>query len=440
MKDTIYAISTPLGKGGIGIIRISGNLSVETAGRVFEARGTANTAEKLANNPMKLIFGFFHAEDFDDKGYAVYIPESVSYTGEDTVELYPHGGIRIMTGIMDALRADGVRPAEAGEFTLRAYLGGKMSLADAEGVADMINATSAAGIRAAYRLMQGGLAEKINGIKSELLDAIATLEASLDYPDETEDEIPPALDVVIPSVNEKINALVKTSRRGRIAKCGVNVVIAGAPNVGKSSLLNAILGENRAIVTEVAGTTRDTVTGSAEIKGVLFNFSDTAGLRDSEDKVESIGIARAREAVEGADVVIQVLDATGEKSIIGLPKDRVSITVYNKCDLFCPKAEQGEFILSAKTGQGVDTLVSALGDMFLSGDIESGDVLTSERHISALYRAKSALESAIQHKNSSIDCVLIDLRESYDALGEITGDTATEDIVSAIFEKFCVGK
>lgn len=438
---TIVAISTPIGAGGIGIVRVSGQDARKIADAVFFKKGQG-VGNILKENPLKMTFGTFQGDGFTDKGYAVFFPANNSFTGEDTVEFYLHGGVRIMQGAVSTIIEKGAVPAEAGEFTKRAYLNGRMSLSDAEGVADMIHAESSAGIRAAYRMMQGGVASKINEIMDDLLTVLATLEASLDYPEEMEDEIMPALDNALPGVLTRVRTLAQSFYMGRIAKHGVDVVIAGEPNVGKSSLLNALVGENRAIVTDVAGTTRDTVTARAEVGGVMLNLTDTAGLRDSDDLVESIGVERALKAIEGADVVVYVLDGTKDTT----PEDIVTkgkvIYVYNKCDKdgFSAKTEgDNVFKVSAMKGIGVDRLALAIASVYEEGAYDS-DLITSQRHVSALKSAISSIEHAISHKNDTIDCVLIDLREAYNYLGEITGATATEDIVDSIFSKFCVGK
>lgn len=438
---TIVAISTPIGAGGIGIVRVSGQDARKIADAVFFKKGQG-VGNILKENPLKMTFGTFQGDGFTDKGYAVFFPANNSFTGEDTVEFYLHGGVRIMQGAVSTIIEKGAVPAEAGEFTKRAYLNGRMSLSDAEGVADMIHAESSAGIRAAYRMMQGGVASKINEIMDDLLTVLATLEASLDYPEEMEDEIMPALDNALPGVLTRVRTLAQSFYMGRIAKHGVDVVIAGEPNVGKSSLLNALVGENRAIVTDMAGTTRDTVTARAEVGGVMLNLTDTAGLRDSDDLVESIGVERALKAIEGADVVVYVLDGTKDTT----PEDIVTkgkvIYVYNKCDKdgFSAKTEgDNVFKVSAMKGIGVDRLALAIASVYEEGAYDS-DLITSQRHVSALKSAISSIEHAIEHKNDTIDCVLIDLREAYNSLGEITGATATEDIVDSIFSKFCVGK
>lgn len=441
---TIAAVSTPAGAGGIGIVRVSGEDALAIADAVFvcNSRQGKSTRDALSAAPLTMNFGKFVAEDFCDRGYAVYFPASKAYTGEDTVEFYLHGGVRIMRGALDECLRRGARLAERGEFTKRAFLAGRMSLADAEGVADMINAESAAGLRAAYRLMDGSVARAINTVQAELLDVITGLEAVLDYPEETEDEVLPPLAENVRKVLGDVTALLATARQGRMAKHGITAVLAGEPNAGKSSLFNALLGDNRAIVTPVAGTTRDTVEGSVECDGVRINLVDTAGLRNSSDAVESEGIARALRAAEHADVVVLVLDTTTENSRDYDFGDVPVFRVRNKCDLTsyaCPRMF-GCYAVSAKEGVGVDELRRGIAALYREGKTQGGEIITSERHLSALYRVKNALESAVENIDDTADCVLVNLREAYDALGEITGSTASEAVVESVFSKFCVGK
>lgn len=442
--STIAAVSTPVGAGGIGILRVSGEDAIAVADAIFIS-GDKSAGETLRANPRKMVFGTFGAEDFCDKGYAVYFPAREAYTGEDTVEFYLHGGVRIMRGALDAALRHGAVMAKRGEFTLRAYLAGRMSLADAEGVADMINAESAAALRAAYRQMEGSLTRAVDAVLDELLDIMSGLEAVLDYPEETEDEVLPPLEGRVRAVLGRVDALLATAATGDMAKHGVTAVLAGKPNAGKSSLMNALLGRDRAIVTDIPGTTRDILEGSVECDGVKINIVDTAGLRESADRVESEGVRRALDAAQHADVVLYVLDTTapdGEDwEVPDFGGTRV-FTVRNKCDLtsfMCPRM-YGCFAVSAKDGTGVDGLLHAVAALYREGETADGEVITSERHKDALYRAKRALESAVLQINATTDCVLIDLREAYDALGEITGRTASEDVVNDIFDKFCVGK
>ncbi len=452
--STIAAISSPIGAGGIGIVRVSGEDSLGIADAIFSfsSKSTANSNPsndgalscKTSQNwtPLYMHFGTFDAGDFCDKGYAVYFPAGRSYTGEDTVEFYLHGGVRIMQGALEALLKKGAVMAKNGEFTKRAFLNGRLSLADAEGVIDMINAESVAGVRAAYRLMQGNVSKSINMILDRLETLIATLEATLDYPDEMEDEVLPVLPSEVKSLLDMVDTLISSSRAGRLAKHGINVALAGNANAGKSSLMNALLKEDRAIVTEIAGTTRDTIEDSFECDGVRINLVDTAGIRQSEDKVESIGIERAIKAFDGADVILHIIDTTSNEEQNIDFGDKLVFEVFNKCDVshFAKECGKHEFLLSAKTGEGIDNLAHSIAKLFADCSTQGGEIITSARHVSALYQAQNALKHAILSLDDTIDCTLIDLREAYDALGEITGKTATEDVVDSIFSRFCVGK
>lgn len=450
--STIAAISSPIGAGGIGIVRVSGEDALGIADAIFSFCGSQKNAEDSRENiaeaskqkwePLHMNFGTFDAGEFCDKGYAVYFPKGRSYTGEDTVEFYLHGGVRIMQGALDALIKQGAVMAKNGEFTKRAFLNGRLSLADAEGVIDMINAESVAGVRAAYRLMQGNVSRHIDELLSELETLIATLEATLDYPDEMEDEVLPSLPDAIERLRVAVDALIASSKAGRLAKYGVSVALAGNANAGKSSLMNALLKEERAIVTEIAGTTRDTIEDSFECDGVRINLVDTAGIRDSEDTVESIGIERAKRAFEGADVVLHIIDTTSDEGQEIAFGDKPVFVVYNKCDAsgFDKVCGRNEFLISAKTGRGVDELAHALAKLYTDSSVQGGEIITSQRHVSALYQAQKALKEAALSLNDTIDCTLIELREAYDALGEITGRTATQEVVDSIFSRFCVGK
>lgn len=449
--STIAAISSPIGAGGIGIVRVSGNEALRIADAIFIFAHNKASADvsfvmpegvKQQWTPLFMNYGTFDAGEFCDKGYAVYFPAKRAYTGEDTVEFYLHGGVRIMQGALDALLRNGAVMAKNGEFTKRAFLNGRLSLADAEGVIDMINAESAAGVKAAYRLMQGEVSKKIDSTLDSLETLISTLEATLDYPDEMEDEVLPDLEKSVRGIHDDICALIATAKTGKIAKYGINVVLAGNTNAGKSSLMNALLKDDRAIVTDIAGTTRDTVEESFECDGVRINLIDTAGIRESDDLVESKGIERAKRAFEGADVILHVVDTLGVDDKDWQFGDALVFEVFNKCDEsgFDKPLADNQFAISAKTGKGVDELAHAIADLYKQDKVEGGELITSKRHVSALYQAKSALESAIASIDNTIDCTLIDLRNAYDALGEITGRTATQDVVDGIFSRFCVGK
>ena len=296
---TIAAISTPLGKGGIGIVRLSGEDSLTIADKVF-------TAESFSISDVKanyMYFGYFKGSDFSDKGYMVYFKAPKSFTGEDTVEFQLHGGIRLLEGVVNECVKYGAVPAERGEFTKRAFLNGKLMLSDAEGIIDMINADSAASLRAGFRLMQGYLAKEVVSLERELTDLISSLEASLDYPEEMEDEVLPEIPKIKNSVGSRLEKLKNTASTGKIIKEGIDVALIGEANVGKSSLLNRLVGKDRAIVTDVAGTTRDVIEVFAEYEGVKINFIDTAGIRESDDLVEKFGIEKSKETAKPMEII-----------------------------------------------------------------------------------------------------------------------------------------
>lgn len=442
---TIVAIATPLGAGGIGIVRISGEDALQIAKHIF-AVGNSKQNEKFGDEPNRLCYGKISGEDFSDKGYAVFFKAPNSFTGEDVVELQLHGGVRILDGIVRNAINFGAVPAEKGEFSKRAFLNGKISLSDAEGIIDMINAESASAVRAAYRLMDGSFASDILDIEKSLYMLISGLEASLDYPEEMEDEILPQILPECEKASEFIEKMINTAKVGRIAKNGINVALVGDPNVGKSSLLNAILKRERAIVTNIAGTTRDTVSESFEYKGVRMNFVDTAGIRESSDKIEKLGIERSISEIEKADLVLHVVDSTQDnvdENLEKIIKDKKVFKVFNKCDLLDLeiKKQENKFFISAKNIDGIDLLLDSIYELYANEGLQSGEVVTSERHLSSLMRAKVSLENAKRGCGFvSTDCILIDLKTAVDSLGEITGTSANEEIIDEIFSRFCVGK
>jgi len=427
--DTICAISTPPGNGGIGIVRLSGKDALEIALSVFDAGS-------FSIEPKKMHFGTFNGSEFKDKGYLVYFKAPASFTGEDVVEFHLHGGMRLLKGVIADLLAKGARLAENGEFTKRAFLNGKLSLADAEGVINMISAERAASLRAAYRLMKGELTEKIEDIESEIYDLASSLEASLDYPAEMEDEVLPLSEEVLSRSLDKIRALLKSFKAGRRAKNGVNVVLTGEVNAGKSSLMNAFLGFERTIVTDIPGTTRDIVTETLEYNGVKLIITDTAGIRESAETIEKIGIERAKEALKSADAVLE-LSPSGVFTYKPL-EGQEYFKVQTKCDLNRDKLgiKGGVYGISAKTGEGVEALLEALANLAGSQDAE---FITEERHYSLLKQAESNLEDALRAKGT-VDLMIVGLRAAADCMGKITGKVASEEIIDGIFKKFCVGK
>ena len=397
---TIATISTPVGKGAIAVVRMSGDKALEIASRIFSTKKLASFKDA---SPNYMYYGTADIGKFKDNILAVYFKAPHSYTGEDLVEFQCHGGVRLVSELLRRCIDLGCDVADKGEFTKRAFLNGKIALSDAEGIIDMINGESSAALNAGYRLSSGDIARKITSLQDRLLDCVSHLEASLDYPEEMEDEARADGKAVSKDIADVLKKLLNTSRTGGYIRQGINVAIIGQANVGKSSLLNALLGKQRAIVTEIAGTTRDSLEETLEVKGVLLRLIDTAGIRETSDVVEAIGVERSIEALYSDT------------------RDGVRI--------------------SAKKGQGIDELKEKIVDTVIGTLDSSGDVITNERHAQAIARAlESVTNASLNIDTLPTECVLIDLRDAYVALGEITGTTATEEIVDRIFSKFCLGK
>ena len=442
--DTIAAIATPLGTGAVGIIRLSGENALEIAARVFSPYKLNSLKDA---EPYMMYLGRLDCGGVKDRALAVFFRAPASYTGEDMVEFHCHGGAALLGHVLNGFLSLGARIADRGEFTRRAFLNGKMDLSDAEGVIDMINGESAAAVNAGYRLATGGTSAAVRALTAPLLDVIAHMEAALDYPEEMEEESRLAAKPVIDALIEKTRALLLTCRRGSIVKNGITAAIVGETNVGKSSLLNALAGRERAIVTEIAGTTRDSIEESVEWRGVTLRFIDTAGIRESSDPVESLGIRRSRNIASSSDIVLLVSDGSrpnnAKKSELlkNIDEKTPVIEVVNKSDLM-PKKKSSGFSISAKTGENIDALKDKIVETVLGENIDaSGELITSLRHKEALERALTSLVSAKEHFDAvPAECTLLDLRAAYSAFGEITGDTADEKIIDTIFSEFCLGK
>ena len=435
MYDDIAAISTANGTGGVAIIRISGSGSLKIALKMFQP-----SAKVTEITPNYMYAGNIAGDCFADYGFMVYFKAPKSFTGEDIVELHCHGGVRIARGILKKALSLGARAAERGEFTRRAFLNGKLSLASAEGMADMINAESLALLRAGSMMYTEKLTSEVKALQSALKDLLARSAIEIDYPEEDEDGVDfTAIADEIKRLSQSISALIKTYSGGKKLKSGVSVAICGQPNVGKSSLLNALLGYDKAIVSSQAGTTRDIVEGETELFGVKYILTDTAGIRERAGEVESIGIERAKNAVLSADVVLSVTDGSGEAEI---PQNFSGnkITVFNKCDRVKPFGAY-DVAVSAKTGEGLEKLKEKIAEAG-AGEPALDKVCTvEERHYAALNRAEKSLLSAAKNVGDcTLDLITVDLKDAWDALGEITGETANEEIISCVFEKFCVGK
>ena len=445
MSYDIAAVSTAPGVGGVAIIRVSGESSLKIAEKMFKPLG--KTAVKDFE-PYKMYVGNIDGGDFSDFGMCVYFKSPRSYTGEDMVEFHCHGGVAITRGILKRTFDLGAIPATRGEFTKRAFLNGKMSLASAEGLVDMINSESVGEVKAGYYLYREKLTALVRGMQNKLKYALAYIDAGIDYPEEgvTEDNY----DEILNSLNTVLAQMSETISRygtGRKIKQGVKVAIFGKPNTGKSSLLNALLDYDKAIVSSTAGTTRDAVEGEIDVKGVKFLFTDTAGVRSSDDEIESVGIKRAENAARRADIVVAVIDGSSplteeDYAALEFTKDLPRVVVANKCDKGTVKNLNADLVVSAKTGEGIDELKNLIFEKSFSAGIDlNADFLTEERHLAALKKAQAALSSATYGFSvNTADLATIDIKDAWDALGEISGETASESVIEEIFSKFCVGK
>ncbi|MBO5525756.1 MAG: tRNA uridine-5-carboxymethylaminomethyl(34) synthesis GTPase MnmE [Clostridia bacterium] len=436
MTDTIVAIATAAGRGGVAIVRLSGN-PVPIAEKMFIPQGKTAVAQFESH---KMYTGKIDCGAFSDFGLCVLFRAPKSFTGEDVAEFHCHGGVQIARGIVQRAISLGARLAERGEYTKRAFLNGKLSLASAEGMVDMINGESEAEVRAGFALYGETLTRKVKVMQDDLTNLLAGIDCDIDYPEEdlefaSEDAVRERL----VSIKGKLDALLKGYGVGKKIKQGVTVVIAGRPNAGKSSLLNVLLGYDRAIVSSVPGTTRDSVEGTVEIEGVRFNLIDTAGLRESDDEIEQIGVKRAERLVKSADVLLYLFEewTKEDESFVG------GLTV--PCVLVRTKADKGtngksDLAISSASGEGIDRLKTLLYEKGV-GETNDGAFLVEERHYAALRKAKESLREAIANVGVvPSDVIAVDLRDAWDALGEITGETASETVINEIFAKFCVGK
>lgn len=446
-KDTIVAISTGSSSGAISIVRMSGENAVNIADQMFFTRKNIS-AKNLT--PRMLTLGTIKTSAFSEQAMCVVFKAPHTYTGEDLVEFQCHGGTQIANGIMKECIKLGARLATNGEFTKRAFLNGKMSLSSAEGMMDMINAESDAEIRAGFKLLSGNLSKLAFDAADELTDILSEIEVSFDYPEETIEYITKAnVKERLVSLSNKIGEVLKTSKAGSLIKSGINVLIVGRPNVGKSSLLNFLLQKERAIVTDVAGTTRDTIEDSFLLGDVKVNLIDTAGIHDTADKVEKIGVDKAKNLIKQADIVLFLVDSSRafskeDQEIYDSIQGAKYIVLKTKSDLESKndKAFENEIQISTETGAGTDELKNKILELTQISSIPADSVIiTNERHKDALARAKKALDTAAKNiSGDTLDLVSIDIKDAYSAIGEITGNTTSEEIIDAIFKKFCLGK
>ena len=443
-SENIAAISTGLVASGVAVIRISGDNPLSVAQKMFKPTGKVKVEDFV---PNVMYTGEIEAENFSDFGMCVYFKAPKSFTGEDTVEFHSHGGIAITKGILNKILSLGVRLARNGEFTKRAFLNGKLSLSSAEGLIDMINSESESGVKAGYYLYREKLLSKVNAVQEVLTDALSQIDVDMDFPEEDiESTATPQIEAWLDECITQIEGLLKTYRVGRTLKNGVNVAIVGKPNTGKSSTLNALLNFDKAIVSSVAGTTRDVVEGSIDVNGVRFNFSDTAGIRESKDKIEEIGVSLSKKMLEQSDLVLFIVDGLSfdqeDEEILRLIKDKNHLFVINKTDCSDFVDDRADLYISAKQKSNIDALRNAIYDKTVGLGIDlNGDFLCEERHFEALSRAVEKLKNAKNAVgNAPLDLLAIDVKDAWDALGEISGKTATEEIINNIFSKFCVGK
>lgn len=466
-SDTIAAVATAMMGAGIGIVRISGDHAVEIADRVFRKKGGGLLCEQESHT---IHYGFiWDGNGMVDEVMALLMRGPRSYTREDTVEIDCHGGVYVTKRILEAVIAQGARLAEPGEFTKRAFLNGRIDLSQAESVMDVIQAKNEYALKSSVKQLSGALSDVVRGIRERVLYEIAFIESALDDPEHVSlDGYPERLRAIVSEEMKRIRKLLATSENGRIIKEGIATVIVGKPNAGKSSLLNALLNDERAIVTEIAGTTRDVLEEQLNLNGILLHVTDTAGIRETEDTVEKIGVEKAKKYLSDADLAIYVVDAStgldeNDREILGLLAGHKVIILLNKSDLTAVTTEeslldairefpqwrdQAEQIrilsFSAKERLGIDELETAVRDMFFSGEITFNDevCITNVRQKSALSDALASLELVAQSIDNCLpeDFYSIDLMNAYEKLGTILGEAVGDDLVDEIFGKFCMGK
>ncbi len=471
-KETIAAIATPVGTSGIGVIRVSGDDAIDVCSRIFRPHGRRTLAEAATHTAhYGRICDPADGETLDDV-LVLVMRGPGTFTGENTVEIDCHGGIYVLQRVLQAVLESGARMAEPGEFTKRAFLNGRMDLAQAESVMDVISASSGLALRAAQKRLAGRLGSKIDTLRQRIMDLLVIVEVEIDYPEyEIEEAEKLDLKQELDRLEQDLDALYRTADTGRMLREGIRVTIAGRPNMGKSTLLNAFLGEDRAIVTAIPGTTRDTLEESMNLDGIPVRLVDTAGMRDTADPVEQQGVQRAKDAVRDSDLVLVLIAADEEPA----PEDAALLSslsetempyliVRTKTDLtgtgeavMGPSgtefpAEAGpdaarkdrEVMISARTGEGMDELKNRIRSLVLSGTVqaEDGVYLSNTRQKQAVYEALEAVREgiAIWEAQLGTDMIGTELQKAYDALGEVTGNSVREDLIDTIFSRFCLGK
>ncbi len=457
MKDTIAAIATGMGNSGIGIIRLSGDEALAIASKIFKPKN--NNKDILTMESYTAAYGLVEYEGrVYDEAIALVMRGPKTYTAEDVVELDCHGGVTILKEILDLIIKLGARVAEPGEFTKRAFLNGRIDMSQAESVMDLIHAKNDMAAKSSLKQLQGGLRDTITAMRDKLLYNIAYIESALDDPENYSlDAFPQELESTVDNLLITVESLIKSSDNGRLIKEGIRTVIVGRPNAGKSSILNMLLGEDRAIVTDIEGTTRDTLEELINIDGISLNMVDTAGIRDTEDLVEKIGVDKAKDSIKDADLVLYIVDGTtsldeNDFKIMDIIKEKKSITIINKNDmdivvdnlLITSKIDTKIIELSAKQGTGKDILHNLLKEMFFNKEVSYNDELyiTNLRHKNLLYDAKESLSKVLESISMGMgeDFYTIDLMAAYASLGKIIGEELEDDLVNKIFAEFCMGK
>lgn len=457
MKDTIAAVATAMTASGIGIIRISGPESRNITGKIYRSKGGKKKIEEVASHTIN--YGFiWDKEELIDEVLVMVMDGPRSYTGEDTVEIDCHGGVLAMKRVLETVIKYGARPAEPGEFTKRAFLNGRIDLSQAEAVIDVINAQNEYALKSSVSQLRGNIQRIIREIREQIIYQIAYIESALDDPEHISiDGYGDTLRGETELIKGKIDRLLDTVREGKLMKEGIKTVIVGKPNAGKSSLLNTLVGEERAIVTDIAGTTRDILEETIVLHGISLRMMDTAGIRSTDDVVEKIGVGKAIENAKDADLILYVVDASipldeNDREIIGLLRDKKAVVILNKTDLKQVVFEEDlkELVehpivsISAKEEEGIDCLEQQIKELFFAGKITFNDeiYITNMRHKTALEEAKKSIllvENSID-MGLPEDFYSIDLMNAYEALGSIIGEAVGEDLVNEIFSKFCTGK
>ena len=449
-KDTIAAIATAMSNSGIGIVRVSGSESLDIVRKIYKGKELKDHA---------IHYGYIvDGEETIDEVLVMVMKAPHSFTGEDTVEINCHGGVYVVKRILETVIGAGARPAEPGEFTKRAFLNGKIDLSQAEAVIDVINSKNEYALKSSVSQLKGSVQKKIKEIREEIIYHTAFIETALDDPEHISvDGYGETLKTTVDKLIHELDLLLKSSDNGRIIKEGIKTVIVGKPNAGKSSFLNVLVGEERAIVTDIAGTTRDVLEETINLNGISLNIMDTAGIRETEDVVEKIGVDKAKVNAKEADLVVYVMDASRELDkndydIIEMIGDRKAVILLNKSDLTTVLSkdmiksiiDKPIISISAKEEQGIGEFEKILKEMFFQGEISFNDevYITNIRHKTAISDAYTSLQKVIVSIENDMpeDFYSIDLLDAYESLGSITGETIGEDLVNEIFSKFCMGK